>query len=183
MEEVGLFTRVSPTWLFLHTAWLESSECLLIAAIQTTSEEHICQETEGAGGGGYSVSQTPEWMSTNALSWQAQVLRFSPSSDISKCPKNSYYLKGVLENASHFLSPSPQRIQNMICAMVARSYWSPTSSGLWHGKLRLSLGLSVSRRKVHPLIKGCYGYVSGISHTQSLLQKSGSAPFLQVRAK
>lgn len=51
MEEVGLFTRVSPTWLFLHTAWLESSECLLIAAIQTTSEEHICQETEGAGGG------------------------------------------------------------------------------------------------------------------------------------
>lgn len=65
------------------------------------------------------------------LAGQVKVLRFL-GSDISKCSKNFYYLKGALENASHFPSLSPQRIRNIICTTDAWStepYFIQTVTG------------------------------------------------------
>lgn len=159
----------------------ESSESLLIAAIQTTSAEHICQETEG---GSFILFPKPLNRRAQALlAGKHKYLDFFLCSDISKHSKNSYYLKGVLEkclslsklesseNMKHYLYHS--------CTVLLKPHSIQTVTR----ELRLSLGLPIVRHKVHPLIKGWYGHVSRIIHTQNILQKSYNAPSLQVIAK
>lgn len=142
-------------------------QCPQSAAIQTKPKEHICQGIEGAFF--FRPSKPLNRCAQMPLAGQVKVLIFLLGSGISECCKNFYYLEGAFENASHFPSLSPQRIWNIYFSTT--DAWSTgfTSSKLWLGKLRFSLGLSISRGKVHPLIKGEYRYVYRIAHTQIVL--------------
>lgn len=98
-----------------------SSDCLLTAAIQTKPKEHICQGIEDA----FFYCPPNSWIEAHNCSWLAKwkVLVFLLGSDISKCCKNFYYLNGVLENASHFPSLSPQRLWNFFLYHRCMVYW------------------------------------------------------------
>lgn len=144
MEEAGPFTWVSQKWLVIYPA----RSNILRVPFNCCYPNKTWRAYLSRNWGGF-LLLSPKPLNRCAqmpLAGQVKVLIFLLGSDISKCCKNFYYLKGTLENASHFPSLSPQRIWNIIFTTDA---WSTgfTSCKQWRGKLRFSLGLSISRGK------------------------------------